>query len=57
MNAGQIITDDMSLEEKLSAIDAAMRAAQAVADEQAKKSGGIAAPLDPASLTVCDGCE
>lgn len=57
MNAGQIITDDMSLEEKLSAIDAAMQAAQAVADEQAKKPGGIAAPLDPASLTVCDGCE
>ncbi len=57
MNAGQIITDDMSLEEKLSAIDAAMQAAQAVADEQAKMSGGIAAPIDPASLTICDGCE
>ena len=26
MNAAQIITDDMSLEEKLSAIDAAMQA-------------------------------
>jgi len=57
MNASQIISDDMTLEEKLNAIDAAMQAAQAVADEQAKKSGGIAAPLDPASLTVCDGCE
>lgn len=57
MNAAQIITDDMSLEEKLSAIDAAMQAAQAVADEQAKMSGGIAAPIDPASLTICDGCE
>ena len=57
MNAGQIITDDMSLEEKLSAIDAAMQAAQAVADEQAKMSGGIAAPIDPASLTICDGCD
>lgn len=57
MNASQIISDDMTLEEKLNAIDAAMQAAQAVADEQVKKSGGIAAPLDPASLTVCDGCE
>ena len=57
MNAGKIITDDMSLEEKLSAIDAAMQAAQAIADEQAKMSGGIAAPIDPASLTICDGCE
>lgn len=57
MNASQIISDNMTLEEKLSAIDAAMRAAQEAADEQAKRSGGVAAPLDPASLTVCDGCE
>lgn len=57
MNASQIITDDMTLEEKLKAIDAAMQAAQAAADDQARRSGGVAAPLDPASLTVCDGCE
>lgn len=57
MNASQIISDDMTLEEKLSAIDAAMKAAQQAADDRAKKSGGIAAPLDPASLTICDGCE
>lgn len=57
MNAAQIITDDMSLEEKLSAIDAAMKAAQAVADEQAGADGSVAAPIDPASLTICDGCE
>ena len=57
MNAAQIITDDMSLEEKLSAIDAVMQAAQAVADDQAKANGSVAAPIDPASLTICDGCE
>lgn len=57
MNAAQIITDDMSLEEKLSAIDAAMQAAQGVTDEQAKANGRVAAPIDPASLTICDGCE
>lgn len=57
MNASQIISDDMTLEEKLNAIDAAMQAAQVVADEQAKASGGVAAPIDPASLTICDGCE
>lgn len=57
MNAAQIITDDMSLEEKLSAIDAAMQAAQAVADEQARANSSVAAPIDPASLTICDGCE
>ena len=57
MNAKQIITDDMTLEEKLSAIDAAMQAAQAAADDQAKASGMVAAPLDPAALTICNGCE
>ena len=57
MNANQIITDDMTLEEKLSAIDAALKEAQEVADDQAKSSGTVAAPIDPASLTICDGCE
>ena len=57
MNASQIISDDMTLEEKLNAIDAAMQAAQAVSDEQAKANGSVAAPIDPASLTICDGCE
>ncbi len=57
MNATTIINDEMTLEEKLAAIDAAMANAQAVADEQAAASGSVAAPLDPASLTICDGCE
>jgi hypothetical protein len=57
MNANAIINDDMTLEEKLSAIDAALKKAQEVADEEAKKNGSISAPLDPASLTICDGCE
>ena len=57
MNANQIITDDMTLEEKLSAIDAALKAAQKAADDQAKSNGTVAAPVDPASLTICDGCE
>ncbi len=57
MNASQIISDDMTLEEKLSAIDAAMKAAQEAADDQARATGSVAAPIDPASLTICDGCE
>lgn len=57
MNANAIINDDMTLEEKLSVIDAALKKAQEVADEEAKKNGTISAPLDPASLTICDGCE
>ncbi len=57
MNATQILNDDMTLEEKLAAIDLAMKNAQAVADDQAKASGLFAAPLDPAALTICEGCE
>lgn len=57
MNANAIINDDMTLEEKLSAIDAALKKAQEVADEEAKKNGTVVAPVDPASLTICDGCE
>ena len=57
MNANAIIDDNMTLEEKLSAIDAAMAAAQSVADDQAQASGQIAAPLDPADLTMCEGCQ
>ncbi len=57
MNATKIISDEMTLEEKLAAIDAAMAAAQSQADEEAATSGSVAAPLDPAMLTICDGCE
>ena len=57
MNANAIINDDMTLEEKLSAIDAALKKAQEQADEEAKKNGIVSAPVDPASLTICDGCE
>ena len=57
MNATQIISDDMTLEQKLDAIDKAMKAAQEQAQEEAKAKGLVVAPLDPASLTICDGCE
>ena len=57
MNASKIITDDMTLEEKWSAIDAAMKAAQEAAQEQAARNGMVAAPFDPALATICDGCE
>lgn len=57
MNASTIINDDMTLEEKLAAIDQAMQNAQAQADEDAAANGQIAAPLDPADLTMCEGCQ
>lgn len=57
MNASTIINEQMSLEEKLAAIDAAMAAAQAQANEDAAANGSFAAPLDPADLTMCEGCQ
>lgn len=60
MNASAIFGQDeatMTLEEKLAAIDKAMQAAQDVAEEQAAANGTSAAPIDPASLTICDSCE
>jgi hypothetical protein len=55
MNANSIINDTMTLEEKLAAIDEAVQAAQA--QVSANSDGGVNAPFDPASLTICDGCE
>lgn len=57
MNANTVINDTMTLEEKLAAIDAAMLNAQAQAQEEATKNGVAFAPLDPADLTVCEGCQ
>ena len=57
MNSNTIISEDMTLEEKLAAIDTAMANAQAMANDQASSSNNVAAPLDPALLTICNGCE
>ncbi len=57
MNASTIINDNMSLEEKLQAISDAMEQAQTTANEEAAARGEIAAPLDPADLTQCEGCQ
>jgi len=56
MNANAIISDEMTLDEKLAAIDAAMAAAVANAQPQTN-SGSVVAPLDPADLTMCLGCQ
>jgi len=58
MNASTIINDTMSLDEKLAAIDAAMAAAQSQAREESSSNGlNMAAPLDPADLLMCEGCQ
>lgn len=54
MDAKTIITDDMTLDEKLAAIDAAMQSVEST--NNVRKQAGLA-PTDPASLTICDGCE
>ena len=56
IKANTIISDDMSLDEKLAAIDAMM--ANAVANaQQTTSSASAVAPLDPADLTMCLGCQ
>ena len=45
---------EMTLEEKLAAIDVAMAAATARRQSQ---RGAEGAPIDPAELTICEGCE
>ncbi|HSW77209.1 MAG TPA: hypothetical protein VLG36_00220 [Candidatus Chromulinivoraceae bacterium] len=56
-NASTIINDEMTLEEKLAAIDAAMQAAQDQANEEAEQSGQMAAPIDPQDFLMCEGCQ
>lgn len=57
MNASTIISDTMTLEEKLAAIDQAMMNAQSQANDEAAARGMTAAPLDPQDLLMCDGCQ
>lgn len=51
------LTDDMTLEEKLDAIEQALLAAQRVAVDQAAASGTPVIMPDPAELTMCEGCQ
>ena len=55
MNANAIINDEMTLTEKLAAIDAAIKNAQVEATE--KNGNNASAPIDPADLTMCEGCQ
>lgn len=57
MNASAIITDDMTLDEKLAAIDAAMANAIAQAQDDAAAQGTTFVQPDPSDLTMCEGCQ
>lgn len=53
MNANTIVNDEMTLEEKLKAIDIAMK----IANGKYTSKNPSAAPIDPADLTQCEGCQ
>ena len=57
MNATAIINDEMTLDEKLAAIDAAMANAVAQAQDDAAQVGAVFVQPDPADLTMCEGCQ
>jgi len=57
MNASTIINEEMTLDEKLAAIDAAMAQAQSTADNKSAELGVDSVPLDPADLMMCEGCQ
>lgn len=54
MNANAIINDNMTLEEKLAAIDSAL-AAQMGTTSNSQRSA--AAPVDPMDDLMCEGCQ
>lgn len=58
MNASAIIDENMTLEEKLAAIDQAMAALAGQTKQVVNDDGTVTnVPLDPADLTMCEGCQ
>lgn len=57
VNANTVIREDMTLDEKLAAIDAMMQDAVFAAQQADGSSSSVSAPVDPADLTMCLGCQ
>ena len=57
MNSNAILNDDMTLEEKMAAIDKAMNDQQVKEDFNRKNGRPLDAPVDPSDLTMCEGCQ
>lgn len=57
MNANNIITDEMTLEEKLAAIDAAMNDKNTQKKINTQLGRPIDTPIDPADALMCEGCQ
>jgi len=55
MNANTIISDTMSLDEKLAAIDLAM--ANAMTQARDTSTNGFSVNTDPSDLLMCEGCQ
>lgn len=54
MQSATLINDEMTLEEKLKAIDEAIKNAQVKNNNQGQDAS---APVDPSTLVMCDGCQ
>jgi len=58
VNGNKIIKEEMTLEEKLEAIDRLMHSAQESPEDFNKRNGRpLNAPVDPSDLTMCEGCQ
>ena len=57
MNGNELLPDELSLDEKLAAIEQAMIDKQAQSDIKRKAQGLAPMPVDPADATICDGCQ
>ena len=57
MNANKILSEEMTLEEKLAAIDAAMNDKELQKEFNRANGRPEDAPVNPADLTICEGCE
>lgn len=58
MNSKSLLSDDMTLDEKLAAIDAMMATAVLQAQQNVGSSGQtVSVVADPADLTMCLGCQ
>lgn len=53
----KFLANDLTLEQKLALIDEKMNQLQQAENKKARDEGRAVAPIDPSSLTVCDGCE
>lgn len=57
MNANDVIKEDMTLEEKLAAIDAAMNDPEKQKEFNRANGRPDDAPVDPMDMLHCEGCQ